>query len=475
MEKESKLHRYLKACTGYELRRMRVLLESPFFNLRPEILRVWDLIRPFFPSSESPLPTAEDIFAAAFPDQIMDIAKLRHLLSDLCRLIEEFWQLQQLQSRSDLQSQLLLQALADRDLDQDFDATMLKAQTQLLADPQRGAAYLRQRYDLAAQQHDHNVRSSNRSTQAGLQAALEALDEEYLANKLRLAAAAINRAIVLGEASELPLLPEVLAFIDAAPQVVFAGGLVEVYRLTLRTLQAEHDHAAFDALLHLLAQGQEHLPQSTLAELYAFALNYCVRMVNLAEPGFDAQLYALYTLLIDRGYLLEKGELPVQHYKNYITLGLRLGHHAAIATQMHSIALLLPSSIRPNAVLFSEAALAFLVGDHRRALKLLQQVEFVDVYYHLDAKSLLLKAWYEQGEVEPLISLIESFKIYLRRSRKISEYQRMTYRNQIKVVQMLLRHRLGSRKPVAEIQAALAELRPIADLQWLERKVEELW
>ena len=33
----------------------------------------------------------------------------------------------------------------------------------------------------------------------------------------------------------------------------------------------------------------------------------------------------------------------------------------------------------------------------------------------------------------------------------------------------------GSRKPIAEIQAALAELRPIADLQWLERKVEELW
>jgi len=33
----------------------------------------------------------------------------------------------------------------------------------------------------------------------------------------------------------------------------------------------------------------------------------------------------------------------------------------------------------------------------------------------------------------------------------------------------------GSRRPIAEIQAALAELRPIADLQWLERKEEELW
>ena len=45
---------------------------------------------------------------------------------------------------------------------------------------------------------------------------------------------------------------------------------------------------------------------------------------------------------------------------------------------------------------------------------------------------------------------------------------------QIKIVQMLTRHRLGSRKPIAEIRAAALTLRPVADLAWLERKIEEL-
>jgi hypothetical protein len=303
---------------------------------------------------------------------------------------------------------------------------------------------------------------------------IEALDEEYFAHKLRLAAAAINRANVIGESTELALLPEVLALIDTAPKVVFEGSLVEIYRLILRTLQSGKDHEAFLELLQLLQASEQRFASETLAELYNFALNYCVRMVNLAESGFDARLFELYELLISRGYLLEEGHLPVQHYKNFVTLGLRLDFVPKIAAQLTSLTGQLPTDIQPNALLYSQAAIAFQSGDHRKALRLLQQVEFLDVYYHLDAKSLLLKAWYEDGEVEPLLSLIETFKIYIRRSRKISEYQRLTYRNQIKVVQMLVRHRLGSRKPIHAIRKTLDSLRPIADLTWLERKLAEL-
>jgi hypothetical protein len=474
MEKESKLYRFLLSCSGYELRRFRVFLTSPFFNLRPEIVKAWDLIRPHFQQTESELPTVEAVFEVAYPGQSFDAGKSRHFQSELCKLLEEFWQLQQLQNRNELQDLLLLRSLHDRQLDQDFEFGMVRAQTQLLGQAQRGAPYLRQQFDLALLQHDHNVGRDNRSVQAGLQAAMEALDEEYFTHKLRLAAAAINRANVIGQSTDISLLAEVIALIDAAPPVTFEGSLVAIYRLVLRTLQSPKDHAAFEALLGLLQENSAHFPQSTLAELYAFALNYCVRMVNLAEPGFDAQLFALYQLLMEGSYLQEEGYLPVQHYKNFVTIGLRLGHVEEVSVQLLTLAKRLPPDIKANAVLFSQAALAFHLGDHGRALKLLQQVEFTDVYYHLDAKSLLLKAWYQLDDVEPLLSLIESFKTYLRRSRKISDYQRATYRNQIKVVQMMTRHRLGRRKPLQEIKSTVATLRPIADLAWLERMVEEL-
>jgi hypothetical protein len=83
MEKESKLYRLLETCTGYELRRFRVFLASPFFNLRSEIIAVWDFLRPHFPATGLPLPSAESVYQVAFPALSFDMGRLRHLLSDL--------------------------------------------------------------------------------------------------------------------------------------------------------------------------------------------------------------------------------------------------------------------------------------------------------------------------------------------------------------------------------------------------------
>lgn len=473
MQKDSKLYHYLQTCSGYELRRFRVFLESPYFNQRQDVLKAWDCIRPHFFETDSPPPSEQEIFEAAYPDQAFQDGKYRHLISEICTRLERFWQVQQLERQQGTQSKALLEVLAARGLHREFDSMMAEAQTALLAQPSRDRDYLRHRFDLALLLHDHQVQRSNRGIQSGLLGALEAMDEEYFTNKLRLAAAAINRALVLGETIDVLLLKEVLETIDYLPEVVFEGGLVECYRLVMRFLQSQHDHEAFRTLLDLLPRIQNQCQQDTLAELYSFAMNYCVRMVNLAEPGFDAHLFSLYQICLEKGFLLEGGHLPVPHYKNYMTMGLRLGHAHAIAVEVDRLALLLPDEFRENAIVFSKAALAFHHGDFKTCLKLLQKIEFVDVYYHLDAKSLLLKAYFEQGEIEPILSLIDSFKIYLRRSRKISDYQRQTYRNQIRIVQMLVRHRLGSKTSLGEIQATLVNLRPIADLAWLERKVQE--
>lgn len=468
MGKNTKLLRYLSTCSGHELRRFRVFLSSPYFNSREELLRAWDLLRASLPARVE-LPPPAELHAAAYPGLAFDAARHRHLLSDLCGLLEEFWQLQQFERVAPQRTVNLLQVLAQRGLAQDFESEMALAQAGLAASPLHDRAYLRAQYDLALLHHDFRASRQNRGTSTGLEAAMAALDAEYFAHKLRLSAAALTRAHVLGEEMALPLLPEVIAASMEADD-----DLAGCYRLAIATLQGPDAEAALEALMQRMAGLQGRLHPETIAELHTFALNFCVRMVNLARPGYDAQLLELYALLLAQGHLREDGYLPVPHFKNYVTLSLRLGRGVELGRQLEQLARDLPPDIGPHALLFSRAAIAHHDGDHGRALRLLQQVEFHDVYYHLDAKSLLLKAWYAQGEVEPLLSLIEGFKTYLRRSRKISDYQRSTYRNLIKAVELLVRHRLGGRRSLASIRETLASLRPIADLPWVERQLDEL-
>ena len=66
------------------------------------------------------------------------------------------------------------------------------------------------------------------------------------------------------------------------------------------------------------------------------------------------------------------------------------------------------------------------------------------------------------------------FRVYLRRNRKISDYQRKTYLNMATFVLKLVRVKLGSRKPLSEIEDEMRAVKQIADLTWLQTKALEL-
>jgi hypothetical protein len=109
-----------------------------------------------------------------------------------------------------------------------------------------------------------------------------------------------------------------------------------------------------------------------------------------------------------------------------------------------------------------------------KALKMLLRVEFNDVYYHLDSKSLLMKVYYEMEEYDGFFSLVDAFKIYLRRNKYISEIQRETYHNFILLVNKLMKIRLGKNDMNWALYDEIYNTRPAADLAWLKLKAEEL-
>ena len=117
----------------------------------------------------------------------------------------------------------------------------------------------------------------------------------------------------------------------------------------------------------------------------------------------------------------------------------------------------------------------FFRKEYDKTLKTLLKVEFTDVYYHLDAKSLLLKTYYELGEEDALYSLFDAFKIYLRRNKLISEYQSEVYQNLIGYARRLVTARNGSnRVNLDDLRKEVLESKRVADLNWLLSKIDEV-
>ena len=121
----------------------------------------------------------------------------------------------------------------------------------------------------------------------------------------------------------------------------------------------------------------------------------------------------------------------------------------------------------------------FAVEKYKDALKLLQTVEFTDVFYHLGSKSLLLKAYYETDNAESFYSLISAFRVYLRRNKYISESQFSNHLNLINFVKKCYDLKYNDytkfifKRKLESIKTKISTNKNIANIVWLNEKVEE--
>ncbi len=174
--------------------------------------------------------------------------------------------------------------------------------------------------------------------------------------------------------------------------------------------------------------------------------------------------------------------MPEWHFKNIVTTGLRLDEHEWVRSFLENYRHRLRPEVEENAYSYNLAAYFHHLENYDEVLRLLLQVEYTDVRYNLDAKSLLLRTYYDLEESEALHSLTEAFKQYLKRNKSLSEFQKKGYFNLLNFTRKAFRLKTNreftsSKKWEPELQNLRSELEAaetVFNKSWLEGKVAEL-
>ncbi|MCF8258935.1 MAG: hypothetical protein K9J06_15375 [Flavobacteriales bacterium] len=133
----------------------------------------------------------------------------------------------------------------------------------------------------------------------------------------------------------------------------------------------------------------------------------------------------------------------------------------------------LPASHRANAVAYNTANLCFHRTEYRQALAQLRHVDLDDVFYRLDARAILLKTYFEMGDHDALFYHASAFRTFLARNRTISDRQRKVYQNLVRFTLSLAR--CGTeRHRIRTLQQRVEATPNVADLAWLEGRIEEM-
>ncbi len=480
--KTNKTIKALEQLTPQELLWFREFVHSPYFNKHENLRKLIDIIIAAAPGFDEKELAMKGVFKKIFPKEKFNPQKLSDLLTYLYRLYEKF--LIQLENESDEAQNklLLLRSYRSRKLDRQFLNTMKLIRENGILKQTDESRFLNE-YKMETESDLYFTLQDSRTTDKSIERKTISLDLFYLTSKLKSCCEMLNRQNIVSEQYEIRMLEEVKAFVGNNFQLLENYPAIVIYYQILLTLQESATEEHYHKLTELLERHAAQIEKNELRTLYDYAQNYCIKKINSGNSKYLNEIFKLYKTLLQQELILdENGNLSQWDYKNIVTTGTRLKEYKWCEKFLHDYKEKLPAADRENAFVFNLATLYYSQKDYDKSLKLLQTVEFTDVYYSLGARSLLLKVYYEADELEPLYSLFDSFKIYLKRNKLISAYQYRAHFNLIKMTKRLakiksmtgLSRRETITKEIDALKKKIEATPEITNLNWLVEQIPSL-
>lgn len=468
----SKLIALLRQFSAKQQREFRDFLDSPFFNKNEDLIRLFERIMRFGPRFVNKRLSKEALWEFLYPGETFSSKQLSYLSSDLQSLAEQYLSVAGFLQEPVRPAIHALDTLSEWELGKHFQAVMRQAEKKRELLPYRDSSYYFDRFQMASAANLFFDKGKKRRYDQNLQEAVNNLDQYYLILKLKYSCEILNRRNVVAAEYELSFLPEILQVLAENPYPDTPA--IDLYHTILLSLMEPENPAHFRRLRSRLLQKADLFPLLELRDMYAYAQNYCARKINTGQMGYLPELFDLYKFGLQQRIFFTEKHLSHSTYKNIMAVALRLGEFPWALEFAESYRDQLAAEFRETAYAYNRANYHFVRGEFRKALRLLQQVEFNDVYYSLDTRAMMLKIYYELNEPEALDSLTISFEAYLKRNKLVSETMRRTYRNLNRFVKKLERLLPGDQKRIQALKSEIAESRAVADKTWLTEKLKEL-
>ena len=473
---QSKFIRTLEKLNKAQKQRYIEFLKSPYFNKNEDITRFVGLVF----KNNVPL-VKEKLFAKLYPGKPYDARRIPDLMYKSLRLLEEFLSEEMYAGQVWTRKLNLLGHIRANELDDLY--TVVEREIHELSSKKelRDSNYFYEEFMYQSEADKIYLDQSRIKADENLQNKVDQLDLFYLSAKLRDSCEMMDRKRILATDYEFNLLDNLIEAVQSDFARYSQYPAISIYFRVMLMLREPDNLEHFKILKEEVLQNIQLFARDEQRSLYGYLQNYCIRKVNSGGHEFYRELLDIYQYMLDIKLMDTDNKNLQWDLKNMVSIALRLGENDWTYKIINELKSKLPDDERENAYTYNLANYYYETKDYKKATKLLQSVDFKDVYYNLDSKSMLLKIYFEQDEEEAFFALVTSFKTYLTRNKLISADRYVTYNNLLKFARkvfgfkiMLPYQRRNSINKINALKQKLIDTKNVVNLNWLLKEIEEL-
>lgn len=462
MEK-SKSVMLLRACNENEILQLEKFLLSPYINEDEQVVQIFKLLKAHHPEYDARVLTKAHLYNSIYPGQTYDGKQLGYLLSKLNKFIEKFIVFEKAEKSPHQYNLTLMECLSERGMNKSYEQVNRNLDKSLSNEIEGYSSQLFwAQFKWAEIREQHFQKQLLRKHDDNIELAAHRLDRFYFLKRLILSCAMLDRQTIFQQSYQVGLTPGWIEYLKQ--QDFFGEPIMQLYYNIYQALNEEEEEIHFIRLKDFLLNYAQRTAPDDLEDIYIFAINYCARKIRQGKENYLAEAFKLYQVGIEKGVLLKNGMLSPWNFANVVKLSLRLQYYEWVESFIQEYAKKLPVAFRENALHYNLAELFYYTRRFDEAQGHLYQVAYSDLNYYLGARVLLAKIYYELEETEPLLSLIASFTIFLKRNKKLSNDLKHTYLNFCQILFQIVRR---SPNQIKKLEKKIHNTSLLTDRSWL--------
>lgn len=469
---DSKFIEILKSLTEPEFKRLGKFIKSSFYNESPKIIKLYYLLKKKY--SDKFNICKEDIGNFIYKGEKEYDVKLRKLISDFTKILETFILNVELERNKFSRNNLLLLISNSRNLPKTFDQTLNEYRKENDNIGNRDPLYFFRKYNMDLESFRFRAgRLKNPEMQ--IRGVSDSADDLFLFEKL---ICIYNITLLRNSFSkevkaDLNFTGEIIHHIKQNQKHYSENKIIlYAYYLSCMMVLNINDNGCYYEYKNFILKNQKQFSPNELETFYLNMYSYSIQKVNKGEKAFLKEMMDVFKY-IDKNVDSVKYMFGFNiYYLNVINTGMGLNESDWVEIFIHKYRNSLPKETRDDVFNLGMANFNFFKKNYDEALSHLIKSDYPNYTYHLMAKVLMIKIYFEKKDFEGVITTIDAMKHFLKRKDLIPERLIKTNSNFLNCVLKLIDR--NKKRAISEAERLVKEEMSISNRDWITEKIGEL-
>ncbi len=472
--KDYKLIKFLSVLDKTALKKVRKMLNSPYFTTNSNLLTLFDLLTKHHPRFDSSKLDKKQLFKKIYKNKKYDDVKFRTLMSNLVRILEEWFIQYQLNKRSFDRQLLLCDALLENSLLEYHKKEIEKTENLLL----ESKPFTSDHYQVALKANNNKSlanRTGNKPASTDpVHQANDLLEKYYLLQKAEMEC---EYYTIINIASTEKTLADT---VDIARQLKDENPLYPLF-LDTKKLHQNRDINLFRDIKSRFVTYIDLLPIKTQLVLMTHLLNFVIWQMKIDDRHFNATALELYKLGLEKKLLIHNNLISSVAYFNIVVCAAKEKKFDWIAWFQKTYTRYLAEDVKDDTLARSDLCLFFHKKEYDKAIELLNKYPFTNKYHKIISTVTGIRCYYELFLIDPsfegfLTSYAKKFERFLRRDEFLNDDNTKACKHFSKFVRQLAGERSSGKLDLATQQKLMNELNAqelTISRSWLEDKIKQ--